>query len=124
MNLSPHGVIRLPAAGFEAEHWSALGSADASEVDLMEFAARRGYVVVTHDLEFGAILAATQGRRSSVVQLPADNLHPDVIGDVLTGAIRQMSDDLVAGALLTVEPPLCDLAASELLQSFASLVRS
>ena len=37
----------------------------------MAFAGANGCVVLTHDLDFGAILAATQGRKPSVVQIRA-----------------------------------------------------
>jgi predicted nuclease of predicted toxin-antitoxin system len=62
MNLSPRWVATLAAAGFETAHWSSLGEPDAADHEIMAFAAANGFVVVTHDLDFGAILAATQGR--------------------------------------------------------------
>ncbi len=58
MNLSPRWIPLLVAAGFAAEHWSNLGPADAADPDLMAIARERGMVVLTHDLDFGAILAA------------------------------------------------------------------
>ena len=70
----------------------------------MAHAAEHDYVVVTHDLDFGAILAATQGTKPSVVQIRAENLSPDVIGKPLVAALKQMASELAAGALLTVDP--------------------
>jgi predicted nuclease of predicted toxin-antitoxin system len=56
------------------------------------------------DLDFSAILAATQGTKPSVVQIRSDNLSSALIGDPIIAAIRQMAPELAAGALLTVDP--------------------
>jgi predicted nuclease of predicted toxin-antitoxin system len=58
MNLSPRWVGALAAAGIEAEHWSVLGAVSAPDVEIMAFARRNDYVVLTYDLDFSAILAA------------------------------------------------------------------
>lgn len=60
--------------------------------------------MLTHDLDFSAILAATQGEKPSVVQIRADDVSPDVIGLQVIAALRQMELDLEEGALLTVDP--------------------
>jgi predicted nuclease of predicted toxin-antitoxin system len=60
MNLSPHWVDRLNVAGLPAVHWSGVGRMDAADVEIMAYAAKYDYVVLTHDLDFSAILAATQ----------------------------------------------------------------
>lgn len=60
MNLSPRWVKLLADADIEAMHWSSIGAANTRDVDIMDFARMKGYVVLTHDLDFGAILAATQ----------------------------------------------------------------
>ena len=70
----------------------------------MAYAATRDYVVLTHDLDFGAILAATHGGKPSVVQIRAEDVSPDVIGKQVVAALRQMTSELDQGALLTVEP--------------------
>src|SRR5260370_34402166 len=104
MNLSPHWVDRLHAAGLSAVHWSNVGRMDAPDIEIMAHAAKYDYVVLTHDLDFSAILAATQGTKPSVVQIRSDNLSAAVIGDPLIAALQQMTPELAAGALLTVEP--------------------
>ena len=104
MNLSPHWVDRLCAAGLPAVHWSGVGRMDAADIEIMAYAAKHDYVVLTHDLDFSAILAATQGTKPSVVQIRSDNLSPAAIGEPLIAALQQMTTDLEAGALLTVDP--------------------
>ena len=59
-------------------------------------------IVVTHDLDFSAILAATQALGPSVVQIRADNLNPRVLGAHVIRAVSQQAAALQAGALLAV----------------------
>jgi predicted nuclease of predicted toxin-antitoxin system len=103
MNLSPEWVTFLKKAGFEAVHWSDVGSPNAPDVELMTWAAERNYVVLTADLDFGAILAATRGARPSVLQIRSDVLTPRAIGDAVIGALRQSEQELIDGALASVD---------------------
>jgi predicted nuclease of predicted toxin-antitoxin system len=93
----------LTNSGFEALHWSTVGQANARDTEIMAWAAANGYVVLTHDLDFSAILAATQGMAPSVVQVRAEDVSPDVIGTKVAGALHQMQTELEAGALLSID---------------------
>lgn len=62
MNLPPVWVEVLRKHGWEAVHWSQIGDPRSSDRDIMEWARKNGYVVFTHDLDFGSILAATAER--------------------------------------------------------------
>ncbi len=104
MNLSPRWIPVLTGAGIDAVHWSALGANNAPDSEIMAYARVSGYVVLTHDLDFGAILAATHGEKPSVVQIRADDVSPDVIGTQVIAALRQMASELEDGVLLTIEP--------------------
>lgn len=104
MNLTPRWVEVLVAGGFEAAHWASLGAANASDAIPMRYAQTHDYVVLTHDLDFSAILATTHGNKPSVVQLRADNVSPDAIGAQVVRALRQMPRELAEGALLTIDP--------------------
>jgi predicted nuclease of predicted toxin-antitoxin system len=76
MNLSPRWGRLLGSEGFEAVHWSDVGPADASDREIMDHARTHGFVVLTHDLDSGAILAATRDAKPSVVQIRADDISP------------------------------------------------
>jgi predicted nuclease of predicted toxin-antitoxin system len=103
MNLSPRWVDVLGDGGFEAAHWSTVGRKDAPDPEIMAYARANDFVVLTHDLDFGAILASTQGDRPSVVQIRAENVSPDVLGALVIGAPKQMDAELRQGALLTID---------------------
>ena len=89
MNLSPRWITTLTEAGFEAQHWSAHGHGNAPDIAIMAFAKAHDYVVITHDLDFRAILAATGGDKPSVDQIRADDLSLDAIGSQVVVALRQ-----------------------------------
>jgi predicted nuclease of predicted toxin-antitoxin system len=88
----------------QAAHWSEVGKVNAPDSEIMTYAAANDYVVLTHDLDFSAILAATHGEKPSVVQIRAEDVNPDTIGTQVAAALRQMESELREGALLTVDP--------------------
>ena len=104
MNLSPRWISFLTEAGFEAVHWSDVGSIVATDTEIMAHAESAGFVVLTHDLDFGAILAAGGRTGPSVVQVRADDVRPQAIGRVVLTALRQVERDLARGALVTIDP--------------------
>lgn len=104
MNLSPRWINLLTDAGMSAMHWTSLGQANALDSEIMRYASVHDYVVLTHDLDFSAILAATHGEKPSVVQIRAEDVSPDVIGASVITALRQMEHELNQGALVTVDP--------------------
>jgi predicted nuclease of predicted toxin-antitoxin system len=91
-------------AGLEAVHWSSVGAANAPDSEIMAYAGIHGYVVLTHDLDFSAILAVTHGEKPSVAQIRADNLSLDAIGAQVVRALLQAESDLEEGALLMIDP--------------------
>jgi predicted nuclease of predicted toxin-antitoxin system len=104
MNLSPRWIGLLSAAGIQAVHWSKVGKANAPDSEIMAYATLNDYIVLTHDLDFSAILAVTHGKKPSVVQIRSEDVSPDVIGIKVTAALQQMESELEIGALLTIDP--------------------
>jgi predicted nuclease of predicted toxin-antitoxin system len=102
MNLSPLWVRVLRDAGFEAEHWSSLGAATAPDAEIMSYARDRDHVVFTHD--FGAILAATHGKKPSVVQVRSSDIGHGTVGAQVVSALRQLTLELQQGALVSIDP--------------------
>jgi predicted nuclease of predicted toxin-antitoxin system len=70
----------------------------------LEWARTNGHVVFTHDLDHGAIIAATQASAPSVLQLRSKDLLPDRLGSVVLAALHQYAELLEHGALVTIDP--------------------
>lgn len=103
MNLSPRWLQVFAAQGWEAIHWSTVGDPTATDANIMAWAREGGYVVFTHDLDFGALLAATHLEGPSVIQVRTDDLFPEVLGDLVVRALRQFEPELLEGALITID---------------------
>ncbi len=103
MNLSPGWVTFLAEAGYEAVHWSETGSGNETDSELMAWAANRGYAILTADLDFGAILAASGGAGPSVIQVRSDILTTDAVGQAVIRALYQAKHELMDGALISVD---------------------
>ena len=103
MNLSPEWIGTLEAAGFSSAHWSAIGAANAPDSELMGYAGRHGWVVFTHDRDFGTLLAHSRADGPSVVQLRESNVDPGVVGAAVIAALRQFRPELERGALVTID---------------------
>lgn len=104
MNLSPRWVSVLAAADISSVHWCDVGAHNASDSEIMDYARTNEYIVLTHDLDFGAILAANQGTKPSVVQIRAADVTPEAIAKSVIAALKQMEHELEEGALITVDP--------------------
>ena len=59
MNLSPEWCPVLAGQRWESVHWSTVGDPRATDDLIMTWARVHGYVVFTHDLDFGALLAVS-----------------------------------------------------------------
>lgn len=104
MNLSPLWVPFLEKRGFAAVHWSDLGAATAPDANIMEYAGASNFVVFTHDLDFGRLLALQRGTGPSVVQIRTQDVLPTTIGTLVVNALNAARAHLDAGAIVTVDP--------------------
>ncbi|KAA3643923.1 MAG: hypothetical protein DWQ07_17555 [Chloroflexi bacterium] len=103
MNLSPAWIDFLDGHGLEAVHWRDIGDPEAEDRLLLSWARDHQYVVFTHDLDFGAILAATGANAPSVIQVRAQNVTPGHLGDLLIQAISEYELLINEGALIVLD---------------------
>jgi predicted nuclease of predicted toxin-antitoxin system len=103
MNLPVEWVTELAQHGWSAVHWSTVGDPRAEDSVIMAWALANGYVVFTHDLDFGTMLALTHVTGPSVLQVRTQNVLPEDIGPVVIAALRQHDAALASGALVVVD---------------------
>lgn len=103
MNLSPLWPEAFAAVNLSCVHWSALGKANATDLEIMAYARQHGLIVLTADLDFGKRLAFTRDSKPSVVQLRFPDFRPKVIGSRVLLVIVQLSHELDNGALVTMD---------------------
>jgi predicted nuclease of predicted toxin-antitoxin system len=103
INLSPSWVDRLARHGFEAVHWSTIGAATAPDSEILMWANEHGFVVITNDLDFSAILASGVLEGPSVAQIRSQDLLSDVVVSIVAKALDAHREDIERGALLSID---------------------
>ena len=102
MNLSPSWIGRLVQRGFEAVHWSTIGAPTAGDNEILSSARVNGFVPLTHDLDFPAILAATSELAPSVIQLRLQDLLSERALEAIMTAVNAQTKDIELGALMSI----------------------
>ena len=103
MNLSPKLAEMLVERQIDAKHWYMIGKPTAIDEEIMTYAKETSSIVVTHDLDFTAILCATQSYRPSIIQIRKQGLDLNVLATLLAAAVRQWADELSNGAVLSLD---------------------
>lgn len=103
MNLSPDWVAAFEKYNISAIHWSTVGDPRERDSVIMEWARTNGYIVFTHDLDFGSLLAATGADTPSVIQVRTQDVLPNSIEQIVISALSQFEPLLETGALVTVD---------------------
>jgi predicted nuclease of predicted toxin-antitoxin system len=102
-NLPPSLVARLAENGIRATHIGARNLGQASDEFLVEHARERGEILVTHDLDFSRILAASGESSPSVIILRIRLPLPGALAAAIRTAVQHAEADLLAGAIVMVE---------------------
>lgn len=104
MNLSPRWAVALEAADVDACHWSTVGASAAADEEVLSWAATNGFVLLTHDLDFGTILAFSGAATPSVIQIRSEDLRPEILAGRVASAVVRLVEALAEGAIVTIEP--------------------
>ncbi len=102
MNLTPKWCQALEDGEHEARHWSQIGAPNASDEAIMLWCRENGYVVFTHDLDYGILLHATAAQSPSVIQVRSDDVDPKALAPSVLMALRQAQSEIENGALITI----------------------
>ena len=102
MNLSSKLADRLCEAGYDCRHWKEVGDPKAPDTELFDWAKRNGAVVITRDIGFGDILAATNFNTPSVLLVRSKDSHSALVFPMILQALQQAEEQLRLGALVVV----------------------
>jgi len=103
MNLSPRLPKLLEQHGFSAIHWASVGHPNTEDREILHWAKGNGYIVVTFDLDFGAILAATGWDSPSVIQIRCLDNYSEEIVPSLVSVLKRFETELASGALIVLD---------------------
>ncbi|NBD35476.1 MAG: hypothetical protein GVY30_05705 [Chloroflexi bacterium] len=102
MGISPQSVAFLRDLDIEAIHLHELSLDRLPDSEILEKARREGYIVLTHDLDFGELLALSGAEVPSVVIFRLQNMRPENINRYLKILISEHQTTLDKGAILSV----------------------
>jgi len=102
MGISPKVVEFLQHLGHQAVHLQQQGLHRLKDSEILEKAIKEGCIVLTHDLDFGDLLAASGADLPSVVIFRLRNMRPDNVNRYLLKIISQYPEALEHGAIITV----------------------
>ena len=103
MGVSITTVQALRAADHNAIHLRDEGLIRLPDSGIAEKAAREGRIVLTFDLDFGAILAVARGHAPSVILFRVRNQTPAAVNPRLFRVIGDCETELTNGAIIIVE---------------------
>jgi len=103
MNLSPEWVAAFAIENIESIHWSTVGDPRAEDTEIIEYAREHEYIVFTHDLDFGMILALTQADGPSVIQVRSQDILPSNLANTVLSVLRENQSTLDKGALVVID---------------------
>jgi predicted nuclease of predicted toxin-antitoxin system len=102
MGISPKSKEFLQALGYDAVHLLDQGLERLPDSEIMEKALTEGRIVLTHDLGFGDLLAASGERLPSVIIFRLQNMKPQNVNRYLQAIISQYSNELEQGVVVSV----------------------
>ena len=99
-NLSPRIAARLCERGHDAVAVRDVGLLHASDDEILARAIADGRVIVSHDTDFGAILAFRRLQGPSFILLrSSDPIVPDDQADMILANLDAIESELLAGAI-------------------------
>jgi predicted nuclease of predicted toxin-antitoxin system len=102
MGLGRSTVAFLRAQGYDAVHLRDEGLQRLSDVEIVKKAVAEGRVVLTHDLDFGRIVAMSGATVPSVITFRLQDMRPARVNHYLAQVLAEFTPQLEDGALVSV----------------------
>ncbi len=102
MGISPVSAAFLLSRGVDAVHLAERALPCLSDSAILDLARVEHRILVTHDLDFGELVAAAGTELPSVVTFRLRNMHPDHVNRYLLEILTHHQALLERGALMTV----------------------
>jgi predicted nuclease of predicted toxin-antitoxin system len=102
MGISPRTVYFLKNLGHDAVHLSEQKLHRLVDDKILRKARDEGRVLLTHDLDFGDLMAASSAELPSVIIFRLRNMHPNQVNRYLEELVTEYQDALEKGAIISV----------------------
>lgn len=102
MGISQTTVSWLREQGFDVIHVRELGMITAMDSDILDLAFKEKYVILTFDLDFGDIMAASGEKLPSIIIFRLKNARPDNVNEHLSQVLKHSISALQKGTIISV----------------------
>jgi len=103
MNLPRELGRRLIQHGYECRHAADIGLESASDDDILQEARAHDEVIMTHDLDYGTLLAFSGDTSPSVIIFRVKKVSVEYLLERLSQVLPSLQNDLTAGAIVIIE---------------------
>lgn len=102
-HISPSTVEFLRSLGHETIRVDEALSAEARDLEIVEFARRQNRVILTQDLDFSAIIALSGRSSPSVISLRLSSARTETVNELLASQLPRLEEEASRGVLVTIE---------------------
>ena len=102
MGISLDVIAWLRDSGHDADHLAERQLHKSSDSEIVELARRENRIVLTHDLDFGYLMAVSQYQLPSVIIFRLSDMRPTNVVKHLRLALTRHEAALTSGAILSV----------------------
>jgi predicted nuclease of predicted toxin-antitoxin system len=102
VGISPRSTAFLRDLGYDAIHLHDEGLERLSDASILTKALAEGRIVLTHDLDFGELVAASKAQLPRVVTFRLRNMAANHVNRYLALIIANYPERLEAGAVISV----------------------
>ncbi|NEP57264.1 MAG: hypothetical protein F6K31_09600 [Symploca sp. SIO2G7] len=103
MGVSPLTVQLLRQQGYDTVHLYEERLERLLDYLILEKAKQEARIVLTFDLDFGDLLAASSASLPSVIIFRLKKTNPAIVGSRLLAVLAECGEDLETGAIVTVD---------------------
>ena len=102
MGLAQSTATFLRSEGYDSVHLREEGLQRLPDEEIIQKARQEGRIILTHDLDFGRLMALSQQHLPSVITFRLDNMRAAHVNHYLKETLSQFESELEAGALLSI----------------------
>ncbi len=102
MGLGHSTVLFLREQGYDVVHLREQGLQRLPDEQIVSKAIREKRIILTHDLDFGRLVALSRAQIPSVITFRLNDMKPTNVNHYLEETLTRFTGDLEAGALISI----------------------
>jgi len=102
MGLAQRTALFLRAQGYDAVHLREQGLQRLPDEQIVQKALAENRIILTHDLDFGQIVALSRGQYPSVITFRLADMRAPTVNQYLQEVLARFAAELMTGALISV----------------------